>query len=275
MNDSNRNNNPEDNGLYGTFKELYENKAMEITLVGMYEKPFNHVYANVGGYYRGEAEFYLRHIREHGEKVLELASGDGRRFLIPLLKHGMQADGVEISTDMLELCREKLEKLPEEQQSRARLFNEDVYGFTSDSKYDAVILPATSICLFSETEDGISRLFGKVKEAMADKGVFIFDFRTGPEVGSETVPHKIMIKTENDRMPVVYQEFPGSPDGWNTVNFYTEWQGRKYMASSRKKLFTGDEIKKTLEAEGFEIIDSLRYSGGAMNIELLAAVLKG
>jgi ubiquinone/menaquinone biosynthesis C-methylase UbiE len=54
-----------------------------------------------------EVEF-LRPYVEAGQPTLDVACGTGR-VLIPLLRDGFDADGTDISSDMLSLCRERAE----------------------------------------------------------------------------------------------------------------------------------------------------------------------
>jgi ubiquinone/menaquinone biosynthesis C-methylase UbiE len=54
-----------------------------------------------------EIEYFRRYV-EAGQPAADVACGTGR-LLIPWLKAGLDVDGVDVSEDMLELCRERAE----------------------------------------------------------------------------------------------------------------------------------------------------------------------
>jgi len=56
-----------------------------------------------------ELEFLKEKIAQYGEPVLDVGCGVGR-LLIALLQKGVDIDGVDISTDMLSACQEKLRR---------------------------------------------------------------------------------------------------------------------------------------------------------------------
>lgn len=51
--------------------------------------------------------FYLDFAREYGSPVLELACGTGR-LLVPLAEAGFEVHGIDLSENMLALCRQKI-----------------------------------------------------------------------------------------------------------------------------------------------------------------------
>ncbi len=58
---------------------------------------------HVGG---PEIPYYRKFIERYGQPALDVACGTGR-LLLPYLQDGLDVDGVDISPDMLALCREK------------------------------------------------------------------------------------------------------------------------------------------------------------------------
>jgi ubiquinone/menaquinone biosynthesis C-methylase UbiE len=55
-----------------------------------------------------EIEYFQRYV-ERGQPAADVACGTGR-LLVPWLKAGLDVDGVDVSEDMLELCRERAER---------------------------------------------------------------------------------------------------------------------------------------------------------------------
>lgn len=56
-----------------------------------------------------ELDFYKDAIERFGEPVLDLACGSGR-LLLPLLRAGIEVDGADVSADMLQQCRRRMEQ---------------------------------------------------------------------------------------------------------------------------------------------------------------------
>src|SRR5690625_2950424 len=52
----------------------------------------------------GDVEFYSERLADCQSKILELGVGTGR-ILIPLLERGMDVDGFDVSTEMLNICK--------------------------------------------------------------------------------------------------------------------------------------------------------------------------
>ena len=53
-----------------------------------------------------ELSYFQQAIERHGQPVLDVACGAGR-VLLPLLRSGIDIDGVDFSIDMLQHCRKK------------------------------------------------------------------------------------------------------------------------------------------------------------------------
>ena len=57
-----------------------------------------------------DRNFYLEIIRESGQPVLDVGCGTGR-LLLDYLSQGVDVDGVDLSPEMLNLCRQKADKM--------------------------------------------------------------------------------------------------------------------------------------------------------------------
>lgn len=55
-----------------------------------------------------DIDYYRNHIEQHGQPALDVACGTGR-LLLPYLRAGLDVDGCDISPDMLEHSRKKIE----------------------------------------------------------------------------------------------------------------------------------------------------------------------
>ncbi|HSB47480.1 MAG TPA: class I SAM-dependent methyltransferase [Candidatus Bilamarchaeum sp.] len=88
---------------------------------------------------RGDRDFYLKEARKARGRILEVACGTGR-ILIPLLKAGFDACGLDISPEMLERLRKKALQ----EGIVPRLFLGDMRDFSLDGKFGLIIVPFRS-----------------------------------------------------------------------------------------------------------------------------------
>lgn len=136
------------------------------------------LYEIIGRFYddvMGDQEESALHVRELIEKynpgaesVLELACGTGS-FLYHLSKHYHTTAGLDLSSIMLSIARNKLPDIP--------LYQCDMKNFHFYEKFDAVICMNDSINHLQDFSDW-ERMFSNVYNHLNSKGVFIFDINT-------------------------------------------------------------------------------------------------
>jgi len=100
-----------------------------------------------------DINYYKDVIGNNTQKVLELACGTGR-LMIPLLKNGHEVDGVDISPQMLKICRDKLNK----ENLCAGLYEQDIIIFDIDKIYDTIFISGGSFCMVSDIDDAFKSL---------------------------------------------------------------------------------------------------------------------
>ena len=105
------------------------------------------------GYSFGDVEFYLERLLNIKGKVLEVGCGSGR-VLIPLLQAGIEIEGLDNSTAMLDSCRRRCDEL----NLTAKLYNNEMHNFSLANKYDAIIIPGGSFQLIEGREQAITTL---------------------------------------------------------------------------------------------------------------------
>lgn len=88
----------------------------------------------------GDVEFYLDRARESGGAVLELGCGTGRT-LLPLVREGIDAVGLEKSPTMLARMQRKVEDLPASMQQKIELVRGDMRDFALDRRFGLVAAP--------------------------------------------------------------------------------------------------------------------------------------
>ena len=107
----------------------------------------------VGTSIGGDIEYYMDRLKEIDGPILEAGVGTGR-MLIPLLKEGFEADGIDYSPDMLLACKEHCKT----RGLTPKLYEGRLEAFQLPQKYKAIIMPTGSFCLLTDREAAINTL---------------------------------------------------------------------------------------------------------------------
>ncbi len=94
-----------------------------------------------------DRHFYLALIRAEGEPVLDVGCGTGR-LLLDYLAEGIDVDGVDVSPEMLALCREKAGRLG----LAPALYEQSMEELDLPRRYRTIIVPSSSFQLVLEPE---------------------------------------------------------------------------------------------------------------------------
>lgn len=89
--------------------------------------------------------FYLDVVRKYGQPVLDVGCGTGR-ILLDFMQQGFDVDGVDNSPEMLELLRQKAEKLGLE----PNVYQQEMHTMDLPRKYQTVLVPSSSFQLLLE-----------------------------------------------------------------------------------------------------------------------------
>lgn len=103
---------------------------------------------------RGDFEFYKGVIAEYGQPVLDVGCGTGR-LLLDFLDAGIDIDGVDVSPEMLAICREKaiLRGLS------PMLYEQPIESLNLSRQYQTILAPSSVLQLIPDV--------GVVKQAMS------------------------------------------------------------------------------------------------------------
>ncbi|MCM2591848.1 methyltransferase domain-containing protein [Rossellomorea marisflavi] len=122
--------------------------------------------------YDGWVDFLRTHGERYGNggnRVLDIACGTGE-ISLKLIESGYDVTGVDLSSDMLMVAREKAERrgvaLP--------LFNQDMAALDGLGSYDVVTIFCDSLN-YLETEENVKDTFKSVHAHLEQDGVFLFD----------------------------------------------------------------------------------------------------
>lgn len=106
---------------------------------------------------RQDIAFFVDAALESGGPVLEVGCGTGR-VLIPTAQAGVQIVGLDLSTHMLSVCRERIQKEPREVQTRVELVQTDMRKFDLKQRFKLITLPFRPFQHLLTVEDQISCL---------------------------------------------------------------------------------------------------------------------
>lgn len=170
--------------------------------------PKNHYFDFLAGWYDRlldneglDIEYYSKAIGSKSRKVLELACGTGR-LIIPLIKSGHAVDGIDISPDMLRICREKLKR----ENLDANLYEQDIVSFNIDRTYDDIFIAGGSFCMISDIDEALQCLTGII-DHLNPGGRLIMDLFNPLEShknDDEKIPKVIRTAAEGNKKVVCY-----------------------------------------------------------------------
>jgi len=127
---------------------------------------------------RDVGDDFIRIINEicPGKMILELCSGGGK-LLIQLAQAGFKVTGIDLSKDMLDICRKIVENEEKVIQERIRLVQDDICTFELKEKFDFIILEDDGFMYLLTQEDQLLCL-QRVHAHLAGNGFFFLSFST-------------------------------------------------------------------------------------------------
>jgi len=111
-----------------------------------------------------------------GNRILELCSGGGR-LLIHLARQGLTVTGIDLSKEMLHLCRMNIESESKSVQGRIRIIQDDMCTFDFQETFDFIILEDDGFMYLLTKDDQLSCL-QRVSAHLSDNGFFFLSFAT-------------------------------------------------------------------------------------------------
>lgn len=117
--------------------------------------------------------FYLEEAKTTGGPVLELGCGTGR-ILVPLLETGLEIHGLDSSTAMLDVAKQKRAKLPVEIAQRLHLHHGDMSQFDLDHKFALIYIAFRSFQILVTPEAQLACL-ACIRRHLAPNGKVIIN----------------------------------------------------------------------------------------------------
>ena len=122
---------------------------------------------------RPDVGFFVAAAIEAGSPVLEVGCGTGR-VLIPTARAGIDVVGLDLSSHMLTVCRQRLQAEPETVRNRVRLVDADMRDFDVKEKFTLATVPFRPFQHLLTVEDQLSCL-ARVRAHLLDNGALILD----------------------------------------------------------------------------------------------------
>ncbi len=123
--------------------------------------------------FRQDIPFYLEYAQKSGGEVLEIACGTGR-ILIPLAEAGIQITGLDSSSKMLDIARQKAENLKDEIKSDVQLIQGDMKDFNLHKEFNLIFIAFRSFqCLVNKYEQ--EKCLHMLRRHLKNNGILIID----------------------------------------------------------------------------------------------------
>jgi SAM-dependent methyltransferase len=122
---------------------------------------------------RPDLDFYLEEAVDSGGPVLEIGCGTGR-ILLPTARADIPITGLDMSTHMLDICRQKLEGEPQNVRKQVTLVEGDMRDFDLGESFNLITTPFRPFQHLLTVEDQLSCL-ECIHRHLAPGGIFILD----------------------------------------------------------------------------------------------------
>jgi ubiquinone/menaquinone biosynthesis C-methylase UbiE len=221
------------------------------------------------GIVKDDIPFYLDYAKQTGGQILEVACGTGR-VTIPLARAGYRITGFDLSINMLNQLRSKLQAEQDKTKDRIEIFQADMTNFNFGKKFPFIMIPFRAFQLLADHNQQLDCL-DRIKDHLTDDGIFILnvfkpysildeswvqpevedwsliDPKTGLKVRRTHVRRKIDIKEQ-----VTYPE----------LKYYVEDDEGKencYIEKLAMKYYYEEQLRKLLISRGFNITEQFGY----------------
>ena len=214
---------------------------------------------------RGDVHFYVDCAVESGGPVLELGCGTGR-ILIPIARVGIQITGLDKSSEMLKICRKKIESEPSEVRDRVKVVRADMGDFNLGSEFALVMIPYGPFNNLLSVDEQIMCL-NCINRHLRHHGILVFDvfypdlreFSVGEE-GAEIVSVKTPFEMPDGRSVTWSLSFASIDYNQQVINeklvyniHYPDGREERLVYDEPIRYFFRFEVEHLLVRTGFKI----------------------
>jgi SAM-dependent methyltransferase len=251
---------------FGIFEKLKNLNLPCTEEMDFYSGYFSGLYESLTSHDHYDLDFYFAQAKKiKVGRILELCCGSGR-VGVELAKEGFETVGVDRSSDMIRFYKKKLARESQGVRRNVQVLEGDVLNFSDSTPFDMVILPATSISLFSAQQ--LQTLFCLAYSALGVSGRFVFDTRVPyPAWVKAGVSDQQVVRHSNSAKGgyVLVQEKLEriNKGGLRTIlNLYAEEihgiETRRFFSSTEKVIHSDRVILAAAKKAGFARLPSPR-----------------
>lgn len=233
--------------MYKIFSKLYD-KFMKYSDYGAWEN---------------QMEELIKEGKPNGNTLLDIGCGTGE-LLLRMAKN-YKCDGMDLSEDMLKIAFKKLKH------REVGLFLGNMIDFDTGKTYDIMVSLFDTVNHIL-TLDELECHFKSVYKSLNQNGIYIFDV-VDRKFMNEMFPNDLFVDNRKDLTCIWEHEIDGGIDYIDATYFLKNSRGSwdKFTESYTKKIFTEDEIKKSVLNANLKLIKILINDkiAGKRNIYLL------
>ncbi len=210
--------------------------------------------------------FYVNQAAQTGGPILELACGTGR-VAIPLMEAGHEVWGVDLSSEMLEVLKEKRSALAPDVQARIHLVHGDMSRFDLGRRFSLIIIPFRGFqgLITRKQQEGCLRC---VREHLAPEGRFVVNvFKPYTVLDESWCQGQALIREVVDPRTgcrIRFSDHRRKIDVANQVIYpdlifdieHPDGNAEKLVEPLALSYFYEDQIRALLEQSGLRIVDA-------------------
>ncbi|MCB0728410.1 MAG: class I SAM-dependent methyltransferase [Ignavibacteriae bacterium] len=212
--------------------------------------------------------FYLNEAQKSNHPVLEPMCGSGR-FLIPLLEHGINIDGMDASSEMLESLKKKCVS----KNLDPVIYHQCLQNMTIKKKFGLVIIPSGSFGLITDDKDVMDSL-KSIYSVLYPGGKLILEIETPCKSDLRgMINRREVVNSENSKIEFFSRsEFDKKQNILTTDYIYRKYKMDKLTEQETETIsirnYKADEFTALLIKAGFkQILSLIPYSDKAATDE--------
>lgn len=212
--------------------------------------------------YKAETNYIINLVKRYNpsaKTILEAGCGTGKHAVL-FAEKGYSVYGIDLSPHMIDIARNKLDKLPENIKNLLYFQCSDICCLELDKKFDAVI-SLFHVMSYQTSNYNLEKAFHSISKHLSKGGIFIFDCWYGPAVLTNKPSVRIK-KLENENIKVIRIAEPVLYPNENTVdvNYHIITKNKingavkEFHELHKMRYFFKPEIEFLFSSSGFKTI---------------------